>query len=586
LAETTITIDKFLGLNMDSTEGLNIQVGELSVLQNIRITENYKMRKREGYTQVINRNVTSTGIMGLWYGKLSNTYRFVFARDGKVYEGNLTTGATTDLGSLTNARTYFFAFNDKLYIQNGYEYKYWTGTGSIADVVGYVPLVFVSTPPSGGGTRLQFENLLTGKKHQTFNGDNTSATYRLNEQSINSVDSVYVSGVLKTVTTHYTVDLTNGTITFTSGNIPSTGIDNVDIYWTKGNGTRSTVTANKQSVLFGGANDSRIFMYGQNNKIIFSGLISGVPNAEYFPINNFKLIGSDEYAITHISKQYDRLIIHKERDSYYMVIEIDINTGASFLAYPLNDSVGNIAFGEGKNILNNPFVITNNGVFQFNATNVRDEKNAVFTSQRVQNGLDALTLSNAITLDWEKKYEYWVCVGNQAYVYNYKLDVWYYFQFADTPSCFIEIDGVCYFGTSTGKIMKFDQTKLNDNGTLISARFETGFMSFDANYVRKFLNFAWVGLQPQGKSKAVLSWETDNNKSSDAYPIEYNLIDFGNISFSDFSFQVSDSPKPYRLKFKCKKFTYLKIIGENNETTKDMVIQNITMPVVFGGMSK
>jgi hypothetical protein len=585
LAEATITINKFLGLNMDSTDGLNIQTGELSVLKNIRITENYKMKKREGYIQAF---ATGSGgkIQGMWYGKLGNTYYFVFARDGKVYNGNLNNGTTTEIGTLTNARTFFFAFNDKLYIQNGSEYKYWSGAGSIADVSGYIPKVAVATPPAGGGTLFESINLLTGKKHQTFNGNNASTLFQLAENNIVSVDSVYVGGVLKTVTTHYTVNLTNGTVTFTAGNIPPTGTDNVDIYWTKGSGTRSTVTSNRQSVLFGGANDSRVFMYGKDNKIIYSALADGVPSVEYFPENNYLLIGSDEYDITHLSRQYDRLIVHKEKDSHYCVYEYDVTNGASFPTYPLNDSIGNVAFGEGRTILNNPFVITKNGVFQFVATNVRDEKNAVFTSQRVQVGLDELDLTNAITFDWEKNYEYWLAVTNKVYIYNYKIDVWYYFELADTPSCFLEIDGIAYFGTSNGKIMKFDKEKLNDNGTTIKAKVETGFMSFDANYITKFLNFGFIGLQPQGKSKCLVSWITDNNNSSDIYTIQYNLIDFNNINFNDFSFLVSDSPKPFRLKLKAKKFCYFKLICENNETDKDMVILNITLPVVFGGVAK
>lgn len=590
--ESTVAIDRFLGLHMDSTDGLNIEVGELAVLKNIRITENYKMRKREGYSQVFS---TGSGgkIQGMWYGKLGGTNYFVFARDGYCYSGNISNGTTTSLGALTNARTYFFAFNDKLYIQNGSEYKVWTGTGSISDVAGYVPLFATATPPGGGGTPYEAFNVLTGKKHQTFNGNGTSAAFTLAENAINSVDAVYVGGVLKTVTTHYTVNLTTGIVTFTAGNIPATGTDNVDIYWTKGSGNRSLVTANRQSVIYGGANDSRIFMYGDGNRLLFSDgetennvLDIKFPSAEYFPETNSIEVGSNETNVTHLSKQYDRLIVHKERDTHYCTYEYDVTNGASFPTYPLNDSVGNIAFGQGQNILNNPFVVTNNGIFQFTATNVRDEKNVAYASQRVQSGLDELTLSNAITFDWERNYEYWVFQGTKGYIYNYKTDVWYYFELADTPSCFLEINGVGYFGTSGGKIMKFDENVLTDGGTAITARFETGFLNFGANFLRKFLNFGWVGMQPQSRSKCELSWRTDNNASADTYDIEYNLIDFGNVDFGDFSFATNYNPQPFRLKFKAKKWCYFKLIGENAETNKNMTILNITLPALVGGQVK
>ena len=585
--ESIVSIDKFLGLHIDTTGGLTLQPGELSECKNCRITENYKIRKREGYTQKFAAG-SGGNIQGMWYGKLGSSYHFIFARDGHVYKGNLSTFATTDLGAITNARTFFFAFNDKLYIQNGTEYKYWTGTGTMSTVDGHIPKVAIATPPTGGGTPYEGINLLIGKKHQTFKGNGSATVYQLAETSISSVDSVYVDGVLKTVTTHYTVNTTNGTVTFVTAPADYTDLstDNVDIYWTKGSGTRATVTANKQSILFGGASDSRVFMYGADNKIIYSDLADGVPSAEYFPEDNYLLIGSDEYDVTGLSKQYDRLIVHKEVDSYYCVYEVNATTGAGFPTYPLNDSIGNIAFGECQSVLNNPFAVTNNGIYQFVATNVRDEKNAVFASERVQVGLDSLDLSTAVTFDWERKYEYWVCVGKDCYIYNYKNDTWYYFNLADTPSHFLEINGVCYMGTSTGKIMMFDDDNKTDNGTAVSARWEVGFLDFGANYLRKFLTFGWVGLQPEGRSYCKLNWDSDNSSSATDYEIEYNLMDFSNVNFADFSFDTNYNPQPFRLKFKIKKFTYMRIIGENESLTEGMTILNLTLPALVGGMSK
>jgi hypothetical protein len=177
-------------------------------------------------------------------------------------------------------------------------------------------------------------------------------------------------------------------------------------------------------------------------------------------------------------------------------------------------------------------------------------------------------------------------VGNKGYIYNYKLDVWYYFELADIPTCFVDIDGVLYFGTSLGKLMKFDTDTKTDNGTAISSRWRLGYLAFGANYISKFINFGWVGLQNSGKSKCVLNWESDKGSSSEDYTVEYNLTDFGNVDFSDFTFNTNSSPKPFRLKLKVKKFSYMTLIGENNETTYDMTILNVTLPVTFGGMAK
>ena len=162
----------------------------------------------------------------MWYGKVGGTYKFLFAAAGHIYTHNTFTGVNTIVGSLTDAKTYFFGFSNKVYVLNGYEYLSWNGTGTFTTVEGYVPLIATATPPTGGGSDNEQINLLNGKRKQSFSGNNT-ATYTIREANINSVDSVYVDGVLKTVTTHYTVNLTAGTITFTAGNIPATGVDNV-----------------------------------------------------------------------------------------------------------------------------------------------------------------------------------------------------------------------------------------------------------------------------------------------------------------------------------------------------------------------
>ena len=43
-------IDRFLGLNEDSTGDTQLKLGESPDMTNFRITENYKLKKREGYS--------------------------------------------------------------------------------------------------------------------------------------------------------------------------------------------------------------------------------------------------------------------------------------------------------------------------------------------------------------------------------------------------------------------------------------------------------------------------------------------------------------------------------------------------------
>jgi len=581
-------IRAFGGLFLSLTGATGIRLGFLSECKNAKITQDYKIRKREGYDELF-ASIAVKKIQGQWNGLINGVFFHLFTCNGKLYK--TIAGVNTELGTLTDAPTRFFYFGTKVYVINGYEYKSFDGTNFI-DVVGYIPKVAIGTPPTGGGTPYENNNLLTGKKRQTFNADGAATVYTVAETSLTSVDSVYVNGVLKTLTTDYTVNLTTGAITFVVA--PTTGQDNVEIYWTKGTGSRSEVYSYTQYIFFGGSNDTRVFLYGDGtNEILFSALANGVPSAEYFPTANTMTAGSDEFSVTSLLKQHDRLIISTKQGSYYATYDFDITNGASFPVYPLNDKIGNIPLGQGQLILNNPFTVTDK-VYEWVSTTIRDERNAQNKSDRIQPALDDLDLSTAITFDYEEISEYWLCVGKKVYVYNYGNDTWYYYELFDTPSSFTVIDGVLYMGTTNGQIMKWAQyididaipIYLTDNGNTINTSVRVGSMDFGINFKRKFLNFGWVGMKPETKSICFVEWESDYDASTEAETISYSLIDFGDIDFEDFSFDVNYNPQPFRVKLKAKKFTFFELILTNESDTETMTILNITLPAIIGGVSK
>jgi hypothetical protein len=580
-------ITKFLGEHISLTGDTNLMLGELSKCENAKITQDYKVRKREGYKELF-ESLGSHRIQGQWNGYINGSFFHLFACNGHLYK--TVAGVNTDLGTLTDAPTNFFYFGTKLYIQNRNEYKSFDGT-TLIDVAGYIPNIRIGTPPTGGGTSFENINLLTGKKHQTFSSDGVATAYTIAESLIDSIDKVYVNGVLKTVITDYTVNLVTGVVTFLIA--PIIGQDNVDIYWTKGIGSRSEVTGYSNALLFGGSNDTRVHLYGNGTNIItFSGLADGVPSAEYFPALNTSSIGSSQFAITSLLKQYDRMIISTTGSSYYSTYDFTNNI-ASFPVYPLNDKVGNVALGQGQIIQNNPFIITN-GVWEIVASSVRDERNVVNKSNRVKALLDGLNLSTAITLDYEDLKEYWLCIGNKAYIYNYGNDTWYHYILADTPTCFTVIGGKLYMGTTNGQIMQWAQYTevgdvpdyLTDNGTTINTTVETGFIDFGISYKRKFLNFAWVAMQPETRSVCFVEWETDYDASTDPEIIYYSLVNFEDIEFDDFSFNVNYNPQPFRLKLKAKKFVFFKLILTNDSDTETMTILSVNLPAIVGGNVK
>lgn len=588
-----ININKFLGINEQGNTQLLL--GEAEIQTNFRLVDEFKPRVIEGYAQLFTSIAIDKPIRGMWYGEINSAYHFLFACNGHIYDLSLVNNTYSDLGTIADAYTNFFFFDSKVYIQNGVKYYKWTGTGTISEVTGYVPIVANSTPPAGGGSPFESINILTGSKRQWFSGDGTLTEFQCAETGLDSIDYVknLVTGTNYTLTTDYTVDLANGKVTFLVA--PANVTNNVEIKWTKGTGNRSAIEKCRGCVSYNGANDTRIFMWGDTdhqNRRYHSGLADvnssgfGVPSAEYFPATNYYDIGSNENAITDIVKQYDRQIIVTDGGkAYYSYYELT-SDGAKFPVFPLNDSIGNVAFGQARLIQNNPFTLYR-GVYEWASTSVRDERNAIYISKRVQPSLDAQNLSQAITYDYEKKGEYWACIGSTVWVYNYRLDAWYKFSLTDTPSCFIDINGELYFGTTQGQIMKFDDDLRSFNGANIVAELHMGFTDAGAPNRRKLLELSHVALKAESHVELNVYWETDKKMPSDTpKTIGYNNLVFDDINFNDWSFTGNYNPQPFKVKTKAKNWVYFRHIFKVDSDYYTAQILEITMEPNIGGISK
>jgi hypothetical protein len=133
--------------------------------------------------------------------------------------------------------------------------------------------------------------------------------------------------------------------------------------------------------------------------------------------------------------------------------------------------------------------------------------------------------------------------------------------------------------------MRFGEEFDDYNGTIINSKWEMNFFDFGTPYLRKTMKKLWVLMQPQAKASAKIGYITNKNESPIKKDIQYSLVFFDDVDFSDFSFQVSNNPQPFRLKLKAKKFTNLKITIENAERT-DCTILALSLRVETGGESK
>lgn len=606
-ATPTLNINNFYGLNIASAGDTQLSLGESGNMYNCYITKDYNIKKADGYKQLIT-SIAAKSIQGMWYGNINGTNYFLVACNGNIYsfDANSWTDDTTwgtysslltSIGTLTDAPTQFFSFNNKVYMLNSYEYKYWDGT-TFGDVVGYIPKIRIGClPATGTGTEFEAVNILSVSKRLTYNGDGTTKVYKLPATSLTSIGAVIVNGVTQTLTTHYSVSLVNGTVTFVTA--PATATDNVEITYTVGTLDKTPITNNRHAFLFGTAEDNRVFLYGNKtniNKRVFSSLANGVPSAEYFIEASVEDIGSSSYAITGMEKINNMMLIHTNKPetyySYYDSVDLDGVTTVTFPTPIINESRGNVAMGQTQILNNYPFTIDSQ-ILKWTPTTLKDERNAYSVSKRIQRDLDNITLSNCLTIDYQQRSEMWVSNGKKVWIYNYDLQsplkqqgVYSRLYINDTPTCWIEINNQLFFGTTDGRVMAFSNEYLTYNGTDISSHWEMNMYDFGSTTLLKTLNKSWIVLSPQPKTSVDIQYITDKNAYSTVQTITSSIATFDDTNFADFTFITNYNPQTFYIRLKAKKFTYIKLIIDNDSSDETFSILSLSLKAEYGSEKK
>ncbi len=452
-------------------------------MANFRVTENFSLKKRGGIRKVC--SVLNT-IDGMWAGYIETVFFMLFVSGGYLYQYDRISGEAIEIGFVDTGRVVMFEFGGKVYILNGNRYSRFDGI-NVTAVEGYIPLTYINCTPSGEGTAYEKPNLLTPKRRQQFSADGTSANFTLAEKNINLIHYIYVNG---NSYTDYTFNYVTGVVHFNT--IPSAGINNIEICYSKSNLDRTRITKNRYAMLFGGNVDTRLFLWGHPNFPNYrfhSELAGGVPSVEYFPENNFTVIGNTE--ITDIISQYDRQLIFTKDRAFYSYCELrqDLlgNYYSSFPVYNLNSEKGNLIKGSSCVINNEPVTFCSDGLNRWCSTTVENEKNAVCFSAPISVAVAKIIQLNNFSdlrlFDFQNNSELIFYHNGKAYIYNYKLGVWYLFDemYCD---CFCVMFGELYFSFGD-TIYKLDETQSNDESAAVTAYWKSPFSSAGESGMRK-----------------------------------------------------------------------------------------------------
>lgn len=597
------TINKFLGLNLSDTGDTQIALGESGNMTNFYITDDLKLRKMYGYKTF---HQFSNTVRGMFSTKIGNTQYLLVAAGGKLYyflqsqlddEENWDNITPVEIGSIPNNDTSFFEFDNKVYILCGGYYK-WDGT-TLSEVEGYIPTVFINTPAGtqGGGVIYEEINILTPKKKQTFNGDGNTHEFKI-AQIPDSIVSVKVWNGSSWNTVGYTVDVDVITIT----DAPRQGYDNVEITWSKDDGDRDIIEGMRFGTIFGGDVDTRVFVYGNpscQNRVYYSAISfeneMAVPSVEYFPATAQIDIGPKNFAVTDLTRQYDRLLATTNKpEAYYLTISteqipVTLGDGSSTTRYvpavttsPLNEAHGNVAMGQGQLLMNYPVTFENGAIIQWKATNVRDEKNADSIGAKIKKDLDKISMSGIKTHDLQEHNQLWIIYDDNAWIYNYYNQTYSRLEFPASMSNITSLNGNVYMSTTEGKVVKFSNNFNTFDNEIIDAYWEMNFSDFGVPYLRKTMNRLWIQMQPSNFASADISFISNRAESQVTKHIEYKKQWFDNVDFKNWHFTASINPQPFKLKLKAKKFTNMKITIKNTEESTCTILSLVLQVESFG----
>lgn len=507
-------LEKFRGLHVSRDQSRELGAGESPDMLNFKVTKGYKLKKRDGYFKIH----AGDRIRGIWNGNIRGQEWFVCvdcdelaaSRNGfdeLEYVGN---------GIAGTGEVQFFPFYQALYILTGEGIWKFDGE-ALAPLEAHIPTIMISTPPSGAGVPFEEVNLLTRTVRQTFSPTGQDGFFRGVFPVIDHIVSVTLDGEVLEDDQYYFDGITGR---FCILNIPPAGTDTLEIvYVLYGEDPSHRIHNCRYALAFGGANDTRAFLYGNEDSPAMryhSGVVNGEPCMEYFPETGYTLVGNGS-PITSVVRHYDRQLIFTKEAAYYSYLDYmtgsDDRLVASFPVFPLSDDCGNLAFGQGILLENDPCTVMGSGLYRWISTNVRDERNTKLFSQPINARLTEEKLENARLFNRKSTSELFVWVGENLYVYNYLLKLFYFYRVPKILS-FCEMGEALYFATERDI---FSVSGTTDDGESIPAHWSS--MGFEFDEMGKMKNLHRISLFANGEDEQTVlltlrnergeTWEKD-----------------------------------------------------------------------------
>ena len=556
-------------------------------------------------------------INGIWYGEINGQKSFIAHGGTKIYKFTAVNFEVVK-EDVNNAKStaFFMRSSDdtgKIYILTGAEFLEYDGTTvkKVADD-GYIPTILISRNPTGGGTLYEAVNLISGKRTESFLGNDTDKVYQLSANKIDSVDKVEVlNSDGEKVAAEYTADLTTGKITFNAVQKPIVnGQDNVFITYTKNvEGYADRINKCTISDLYGLGGSNRVFLSGNPDYKAYD-WYSDIFKPNYFPDLNYSIVGTSDTAIMG----YQRL------GKYQMILKEDNQQDSTvFQRYGILNDDGTVTFSVEQGVAgigavskhcfgmlaDEPLFLSRQGIQAITSNNILAERTIRNRSFFVDSYLTKESnLQNAVACEWNGFYV--LCINGVAYVmdgknksykersiasYDYNYECYYW---TNIPAvCLLSVAGELYFGTEDGKICKFNTDiggvlKYNDDGKAIVASWST--LNDDDNAPHLYKSMTKKGclvtLKPYARSSGTIYVCKDGNARQFLRSGIMDIFDWDDVDFDRWTFNTNDSPQDIFFKKKVKKYKRLQIIVENDALNEGFGVLQIVKTYTVGNYAK
>jgi hypothetical protein len=558
---------------------------------NMNSDDRGSLTKRLGQSNVYSSSLGVGGINGTFRRPyLGNK---VFAWGTALYTQSGNAQPVQIMSGLANAKGTFFVFNSILYYINGTNFVQYDGA-TAQNVVGYIPTLTLGRAPTGGGTPNEALNQIQPGFKDSFTAPGATTAYQLSQTGLDAtLVTAVVNGVAKVETTDFTVNRATGVVTFTVAPAAGTA-NNVVLTAYKTNAGFLNKILNCTIVeMFGTDNDTRVFLTGNTN---FKNRIfrSGLSDPTYWPADTFQNVGTDFEAIYGLAKHFDRLIILKEKSLYFSVYSS--NPVTPFPTAPLNSAVGCNITGSIQIIDNNVvFGNTETGLYILVSTVVKDERvvrpiSGNINGTTLRPGLLSLLksdLQNASSLDDGGKY--WLCVGNVAYVWDYKLSPFVntgnlaqdeehlsWFPYTNiNAACWINYDQLTFYGDRTnGNLVTFIGN-YNDFGQPINGIWRSKLFNFNLPDYLKTITEVWFTTRAASYSSISIKYINDNGEVVDSATVNTSSFSWAHFAWNQFSWSVSKFAPTIRTKPKIKKVVYFQLEFSNAQLNQNLSILSL-----------